>query len=187
MESQSGEEQPLWGSLPPVGEGEGGNGCWSRRTPPPTTPILRGGEASGNGLDSGGEWVAGALLGRDVWCLHRWLVLSGVKWGEEYRRGQSLLGAQRPRQGLQEGREDPGSPLSLGSFENSSWGLRKRPEAGRLERMGQKERRQMTALISWALALHQELAVVSTENVLKVPSALPASDRCSTGPILFIG
>lgn len=78
-------------------------------------------------------------------------------------------------------------PFIPREFRELSWGLRKRPEAGRLERMGQKERRQMTALISWALALHQELAVVSTENVLKVPSALPASDRCSTGPILFIG
>ena len=45
----------------------------------------------------------------------------------------------------------------------------------------------MTACISWALALHQELAVVSTENVLKVLSALPESGRCSTGPILFTG
>lgn len=39
-----GEEQPLRGSLPPVGEGEGGNGCCSRPTPPSTTQILRWGK-----------------------------------------------------------------------------------------------------------------------------------------------
>ena len=116
------------------------------------------------------------------------LVLSGVKWGEAQRPGRALLGAQSPGQDLQEaGGENPGFPSCLGNSENSSWGLRKSPKAGRLERTGQKERTQVTACISWALALHQELAVVSTENVLKVLSALPESGRCSTGPILFTG
>ena len=39
-----GEEQPLRGSLPPVGEGEERNGCWSRPTPPSTRQILGGGK-----------------------------------------------------------------------------------------------------------------------------------------------
>lgn len=71
MESQSGEEQLLWGSLPPWetgGEGRavGAGGpllqtrrFWGRS-------IRKQSDPWSHCLDSGGEWVGGALLGRDV-------------------------------------------------------------------------------------------------------------------------